>query len=85
MIRQKFADKKINQKLLNDDKEFIRYLVNNGYTKSPMGGIGLEKADRFYEAIIGIVYIEKGFKEAESFVELLLKTNKEYLEVVGST
>ena len=79
-MRKKFADKKTNQKLLNDDKEFIQYLVTNHYTRSPIGGIGLEKADRFYEAVIGAVYVEKGFEEVETFVCLLLKTDKEFLE-----
>jgi len=79
-MRKKFADKKTNQKLLNEDKEFVQYLVNNRYTMSPIGGIGLEKADRFYEAVIGAVYVEKGFEEAEKFVCLLLKTSKDFLE-----
>ena len=78
-MREKFADKKANQKLLNGDKEFTQFLAN-GYTMSPVGGIGLEKADRFVEAIIGAVYVEKGFKEAEAFVSLLLNTNEEFLE-----
>ena len=60
--------------------DFIRYLVNNRFTRSPIGGIGLEKADRCYEAIIGAVYVEKGFEEAETFVCLLLRTSKDFLE-----
>jgi len=79
-IRERLAEKKTNQKLLNKDKEFTKYLVDNEHTKSPVGGIGLEKADRFYEALIGAMYVQKGFKVAENFVCDLLRTNEEILD-----
>ena len=77
-IRKRFAVKKANQKTLNQDIEFTKYLIENGFTKSPVGGIGLDKADRFFEAIIGAVYVEFGYDEAEKFVFTLLKTNEEF-------
>lgn len=68
LLRKQLAGKKANQRCLNRDVEFTRYLVGNGFTRSPIGGIGLEKADRFFEAIIGAVYLEHDFGVAEEFV-----------------
>ena len=70
--RKRLAGKKANQRNLNRDVEFTRYLVDQGFTRSPVGGIGLEKADRFFEAIIGAIYVEHGFETAEQFVQNVL-------------
>ena len=77
-IRKRYAVKKSNQKTLNQDIEFTKYLIDNEFTNSPVGGIGLDKADRFFEAIIGAVYVELGYDETEKFVFTLLKTNEDF-------
>ena len=79
VVRKKFAEKKANQKTLNQDIEFTKFLVENKFTKSPIGGIGLEKADRFFEAIIGAVFIEHDFEVAEQFVITLMKVSEEFV------
>ncbi len=79
-MRKRFAEKKVNQKTLNRDREFTKFLVGHEFTKSPIGGIGLEKADRFFEAVIGATYVELGCAKAEKFVMTLLKMNEEFYE-----
>ena len=78
--RKKYADKIANQRYLNSDFEFTRYLVEKGFTQSPIGGIGREKADRFYEAVIGAIYIEHGYEAARRHIIDILKTDKEFVE-----
>jgi len=79
-MRQKFANNYANQKILNQDVIFTRFLKKNGFTQSPESGIGLEKADRFVEGIIGAVFISKGFTAAKETTIKLLKTNKEFIQ-----
>jgi len=78
--RKKYAEKKANQAYLNFDVEFTRYLVEKGYTLSPVGGIGREKADRFYEAIIGAIYVECGYEAARKHIIDILKTDQVFVE-----
>ena len=58
LSRLAFTEKKMNQITLNHDREFTKFLVENDFTRSQIGGIGLEKADRFYEAVIGAIFVE---------------------------
>ncbi|MHA1973324.1 MAG: hypothetical protein ACTSW1_10035 [Candidatus Hodarchaeales archaeon] len=78
--RKKYAEKKVNQAYLNFDVEFTRYLVEKGHTLSPVGGIGREKADRFYEAIIGAIYVEHGYDVARKHIIDILKTDQVFVE-----
>jgi len=79
-MRKKYADKYANQLILNQDVSFTRYLNENRFTNSPVGGIGVEKADRFVEAIIGAIYISEGFDIASKFTLELLMTNENFMK-----
>jgi dsRNA-specific ribonuclease len=56
------------------------YLVENKYTNSPVGKIGKEKADRFYEALIGAIYIQHGFKAARHHIIKIMKHDTEFVQ-----
>jgi dsRNA-specific ribonuclease len=71
--RQLLANKKILQKILNQDKSFTEFLKKEYGCTSPVGKIGLERADDFMEAIIGTIFLTKGFEMSQRYVNQILK------------
>ena len=53
--RKDLAKKKVMQAILNDDVVFTKYLKDKHNCTSPVGNIGLHRADDFMEAIILII------------------------------
>ena len=84
---EKYAKNTKNQEYLNSDIEFSNFLCDN-YTGSPVGNIGKDIADAFYEALIGAVFIQHGFKAAQKYVINILNTDpnfkKEFSEYIDS-
>lgn len=68
------ASKRRNQELLNKDMEFTEFLKNRGCT-SPVGKIGLDRADTFVEAVIGAVFLETNYDKAKEFTKKILELN----------
>jgi hypothetical protein len=60
---------KVNHtKLVNDDKEFVRYLLDNDYEEYTAETIGIERSDAYLEAILGAIWMRLTPKEAYLFV-----------------
>ena len=62
--RKQNANKKIMQDILNQDKTFTEYLKKEHKCSSPVGNIGLERADDYMEAIIGAIFLRKRYARA---------------------
>ena len=71
--RQSQANKKIMQGILNKDIPFTQYLRQNHCCTSPAGKIGLERADDFMEAIIGAIFLAKGYRASNNYVLKILE------------
>ena len=71
--RQLHANKTIMQSILNKDTAFTQYLINNHSCTSPAGKIGLKRADDFMEAIIGAIFLTKGYKASKKYVLKILQ------------
>lgn len=71
--RQLQANKKIMQGILNKDTAFTKYLIKEHGCTSPAGKIGLERADDFMEAIIGAIFLKKGYKTSKKYVLKILE------------
>ena len=71
--RQLLANKKIMQGILNEDIAFTQYLRKDHDCTSPVGKIGLERADDFMEAIIGAIFLTKGYKTSKKYVLKILE------------
>jgi len=71
--RQLHANKKTLQGILNKDINFTQYLRQNHGCTSPAGKIGLERADDFMEAIIGAIFLTKGYKASKTYVLKILQ------------
>jgi dsRNA-specific ribonuclease len=68
------ASKRRNQEMLNKDPEFTEFLKKMGCT-SPIGNIGLDRADTFIEAVIGAVFLETNYDKAKKFTNKILELN----------
>ena len=77
-MRKEYADKISNQIIYNSDEECQRYLTKNKLSYAPVGDVSAEKADRIIEGMIGAVYYNKGWKEAMSFTEEVLRIREEF-------
>ena len=60
-------------KFQNNDILFTQYLRKNHDCSSPVGKIGLKRADDFMEALIGAIFITKGYKESKKYVLKILQ------------
>jgi len=70
--QQRYATKNRNQRILNSDLDFTEFLVAKGCT-SPVGHIGLDRADAFMEAIIGALFLERNYDTAKKFTIKILE------------
>ncbi len=71
--RQLHADKHTMQDILNEDRTFTKYLIDEHECTSPVGKIGLNRADDFMEAIIGAIFLTKGYKTSKKYVLKILE------------
>ena len=71
--RQGLAKKKAMQAILNRDIVFTKYLKDEHKCTSPVGKIGLRRADDFMEAIIGAIFLKKGYKVSKQYVLKILQ------------
>jgi len=78
--RQLHADKHAMQDILNEDRTFTKYLIDEHECTSPVGKIGLNRADDFMEAIIGVIFLTKGYKIAKKYVLKILEHKPEKSE-----
>ena len=60
-LRQTVGRRTRNQKVLFTDKTLTRFIIENDYPQYPPEKIGLIRSDRYMEAIIGAVFIQKGW------------------------
>jgi len=67
------AKKKAMQAILNKDVAFTKYLKEKHECTSPVGNIGLQRADDFMEAIIGAIFLTKGYKISKQYVLKILQ------------
>ena len=84
-IREELADKEANKKVLNQDAVFRDFLGDKHVDVGPQGDIGKDKADRFVEALIGAVYLSKGFNTAVGFTKRIIESNPDYLILFPQT
>ncbi len=75
-LREKVGTKKNNQKILNSDKKLQKFIINTDYTQNPPKTIGLNRSDRYMEAIIGAIFIRKCLSEARNFVRHIYEINE---------
>jgi len=71
--RQDLAKKKAMQAILNQDVVFTKYLKEKHECTSPIGNIGLQRADDFMEAIIGAIFLQKGYKVSKQYALKILQ------------
>ena len=71
--RKKDAKKKMMQAILNRDVAFTEHLIFEHNCTSPVGEIGLQRADDFMEAIIGAIFLTKGFTVSKKYVLKILQ------------
>jgi len=71
--RKDLARKNVMQAILNNDVAFTKYLIKEHKCTSPVGNIGLQRADDFMEAIIGAIFLTKGYKSSKKYVLKILK------------
>ena len=74
-MRQNYADRSTNKKVLNQDAEFVDFLVPDYVKIGDDHEIGAKKVDRFLEGLIGAVYLSKGFETATQFTKSILTSN----------
>ena len=70
-LRQKLGKKKKMKEILNSDKQFVEYLRDErGYIIHDF--VGLNRSDTIMEAMIGAIFLELGFVNAEKFTHQIL-------------
>lgn len=78
--RQLHTDKHSMQDILNNDRAFTKYLIDEHECTSPVGKIGLIRVDDFMEAIMGAIFLTKGYKTSKKYVLKILKHKPEKSE-----
>jgi dsRNA-specific ribonuclease len=56
-------------RLLNEDQELVRYLLENDYDEYTIENIGEDRADAYLEAILGAIYVTFRTEKSYRFVE----------------
>lgn len=61
--------------IVNQDKEFVNFLIDYDYESNNQRRIGVDRADTYIEAIIGAIFLKDGLEGVASFTSQIYNTS----------
>ena len=66
--RQNLLSRTNHRTIVNNDKAFVEFIIKHDYIQNNQVKIGLDRSDRYLEAIIGAIFLKEGFQRSLNFI-----------------